>query len=199
MDRHRGVRTVAVVVLLTAAIVAWAAFPMSGASVSAWAAFYAAVVSAVLSVLRLLASGIGTGLAADTSRAGGALKGSLYTSVPERLWRTVRSALVTVPSPQLMIVAVLALEALHPRRPWHTAILGLVLLGYLITLHLAESAARLAVFRPQLPLIVAGICLAGISVAAAALPTGGAGAGSGWLAVLAAAGAIVAAALALPV
>jgi hypothetical protein len=199
-DKHSsGARTVTVVILLTAAIVAWAALPMTGVSVRAWVAFYAAAAFAVLSVLRLLDAGIGTGLATNSSPAGGTLKGSLYTPVPERAWRAARSTLATVPSPQLMIVAVLALEGLHPRRPWHTAIFGLVLLGYLIALHLAESAARLAVFRPQLPLIAAGICLAGISVAAATLPAGGAGAGSGWLAVLAAAAAIVAAALALTV
>jgi hypothetical protein len=192
-------RTLVVVVLLTAGIVAWATLPMTGASVSAWVAFYAAVVCAALSVLRLLETGARTGLASDAGLGGGIPPSSLYTPVPEQMLRTVRSVLVSVPSPQLMIVAVLALEALHPRRPWHTAILGLVLLGYLIALHLAESAARLAVFRPQLPLIAAGICLAGISVAAAALPAGGAGASSGWLAVLAAVAAIVAAALALPV
>lgn len=190
-------RPVTVVILLTAAIVAWAALPMTGASASAWVAFYAAAICAVLSMLKLLAAGVGTGLAANASLARGIVKGSLYTPLPERIWRAVLSTLVTVPSPQLMIVAVLALEGLHPRRPWHTAILGLVLLGYLIALHLAESAARLAVFRPQLPLIAAGVCLAGISVGAAALPAGGAG--SGWLAVLAAAAAIVATALALPI
>ena len=104
-----------------------------------------------------------------------------------------------MPWPQATIIAVLGLEALHPRRPWHTAVLGVALLGYLVALYLAETGSRLAVFGPQLPLIAAGVGLAALSVAAAALPATSSGSGSGWLAVLAAIAAIVAAALALPV
>ena len=33
----------------------------------------------------------------------------------------------------------LALEAFHPARPWHTAVLGVALLAYLLATHLAES------------------------------------------------------------
>ena len=192
-------RALIAVVLLTAGILAWAAVPMTGSGVSAWIAFAFAAGSAVAGTIRLILTGTGAALTADYAPARGRLTGTLYTPLPDRVWRGVLPTLITMPSPQVMIVAVLALEALHPRRPWHTAILGIALLGYLLALHLAESAAKPAVFRPQLPLIVAGICLAGISVGAAALPTGGAGAGSGWLAVLAAAAAVVAVALALPV
>ena len=33
----------------------------------------------------------------------------------------------------------LALEAFHPARPWHTAMLGVALVAYLLATHLAES------------------------------------------------------------
>jgi hypothetical protein len=94
-----------------------------------------------------------------------------------------------------MTIAVLVLEALHPARPWHTVVLGVAVLGFLLALHLAESAAGPAVLRPQLPLIAAGLGLAAVSAGAALLPA----AGSGWLTVVAAAAAVLVAALALPV
>ena len=123
----------------------------------------------------------------------------MYLPAASRVCLRALADLAAVPWPQLLIVAAIGLEALHPRRPWHTAVLGVVLIGYLITLHLAESNSRLAVFRPQLALLVAGIALTALSVGAAALPAGPAGSGSGWLAVLAAIAAVVAAALALPI
>ena len=91
----------------------------------------------------------------------------------------------------------LGLEALHPARPWHTVVLGVVVLAFLLALHLAENADRPAILRPQLPLIAAGIGLAAVSAGAATLPA--AGPDSGWLAVLAGAAAALVAALALPV
>jgi hypothetical protein len=109
------------------------------------------------------------------------------------------SVLEAVPWAQLLIVVAIGTEALHPRRPWHTAVLAVVLIGYLITVHLAESNSRLAVFRPQLPLLVAGVALTALSVGAAALPASTAGSGSGWFAVLAAVAAVIAGALALPI
>ena len=62
------------------------------------------------------------------------------------------------------------LEALHRSRAWHTGLLGAALLAYLFAVHLAESRARLAVLRPQAPLIAAGLGLLALAAGAAALP-----------------------------
>jgi len=104
------------------------------------------------------------------------------------------SGLNILPWAEIMTVAVLALEALHPSRPWHTVALGAIVLAFLLVLHLAESGARLTVLRPLLPLIAAGLALAVLSVVAATLPASG-----GLVAVIAAAAAVAVAVLALPV
>lgn len=69
-----------------------------------------------------------------------------------------------------MTVAALTLEALHPARPWHTAVLAIALTGYLFAVHLAESGADASVLRTQLPLLAAGVGLSALAVGAAALP-----------------------------
>lgn len=191
-------RSLLALTLLTAGTLAWAALPTAGARAGTQPTLIAAICCAVFCLARLAATGH---TASTTAPDATGLHGDkVFVSGPERLWQQAASALVAVPWPQLLIVALLGLEALHPRGPWHTVVLGLLLLGYLIALQLAESGARLAVFgAAQLPLIVAGLALAGLSVAAAALPASPAGSGSGWLAVLAAVAAVVAAALALPV
>jgi hypothetical protein len=72
-----------------------------------------------------------------------------------RLAGLVRS----LPWADLTIVATVVLEALHSSRPWHTAVLGAGLTGYLLAAHLSESGAGASVLRPQLPLLGAGIGL----------------------------------------
>jgi hypothetical protein len=104
----------------------------------------------------------------------------------------------TLPWSEAMIIAVLILEALHHSRPWHTAVLGAALLAYLFGAHLAETAARPGVLRPQLPVIAAGLGLLALAVGAAALPPLHAGPASELLRVLATIAAILAGALALP-
>ena len=182
--------------LLAAGSLAWAALPVAGAGAGTKPTLIVAICCAVFGLARLAAVGSVVDTASD---ARGLPVDRLFPSAPERLRQQVTPMLFAVPWPQLLIVAVLGLEALHPSRPWHTAVLGVVLLGYLVVLQAAESGARLAVFGVQVPLIAAGVALAGLSVAAAALPASASGSGSGWLAVLAAIAAIVAAALALPV
>jgi hypothetical protein len=177
--------------LLSLGVALWAGVPPSRAGRLGDPLFFVALGCAGFGVVRLIAEAAAPNLPARSER--------MYLPVTSRLWLDGLSALVAVPWPQLLIVTAVALEALHPRQPWHTAVLAVVLIGYLITLHLAESNSRLASFGPQLPLIIAGISLTAISVGAAALPSGPGGSGSGWLAVLAAIAAVVAAALALPI
>ncbi|HXS66701.1 MAG TPA: hypothetical protein VN767_27915 [Streptosporangiaceae bacterium] len=177
--------------LLAIAVALWAGLPLIHTGRLGHIAFDLAIGCAVLGVARLIAEAAAPNL---PSRAD-----QLYLPVTSRIWLRGLSTLVAVPWPQALIVLAVGLEALHSRRPWHTAVLGVVLICYLITLHLTESNSRLTVFRPQLPLLVTGAALTALSVGAAALPAGPAGSGSGWLAVLAAIAAVVAAALALPI
>jgi hypothetical protein len=93
---------------------------------------------------------------------------------------------------------VLVLEGLHRSRPWHTGLLGAALLAYLLAVHLAESRARLAVLRPQAPLIAAGLGLLALAAGAAALPAE-TGSAASLMAVLAALAAVVVAGLVVPV
>ncbi len=186
-------RAVVAAALLAAGTLTWAALPMSGASVGARPALIVAVGCAVLSVAQL----------ADHILANRPLSGprgaAAYVPPIARLWQRILRALRITPWPEGMIIAALAVEALHRSRPWHTAVLGVVLFTWLLATHLAESAARPTVFRPHLPLIAAGLGLLALSVGAAALPSSGLGGIAIWLAALAAIAAVIVAALTLPV
>jgi hypothetical protein len=187
MTSTAPVKAATAVSALAAGTVAWAALPLAGARAGARPVLVVAVASAVLTVAELLAN-------PSRPRATGRDIGIYVRSVTggaRRVWASVP----VLPWPEGMTVAVLGLEALHQARPWHTVVLGVVLLGFLLALHLAETADRPAVLRPQLPLLAAGLGLAALSAGAAALPT----AGSGWLAVVAAIAAVLVAVLALPV
>jgi len=173
---------------LAACAVAWAAAPISGARAGARPLLVAAVACAVLSVVRLAAGMLAARPGALRPEPAGCLP--LVTRFAVRIWSGVRA----MPWAQGMTVAVLGLEALHSSRPWHTVVLGAAVLGFLLALHLAETAAGPAVLRPQLPLIVAGLGLAAVSAGAATLPGGG-----GLLTLIAALAAVAVAALAVPV
>ena len=184
-------RPVLAVAVLAAAAVTWAALPAGDAGAGAKPALIAAAVCAAFSVAQLAQARL-------AARPGRPRRddGSYQAAVPGLL-RRVSDAVRAIPWPQGLTVAVLGLEALHPARPWHTVVLGVVVLAFLLALHLAENADGPAILRPQLPLIAAGIGLAAVSAGAATLPA--AGSGSGWLAVIAAAAAALVAALTLPV
>jgi hypothetical protein len=182
MTIARRVRPALVVAAVAAVVIAWAAVPAFGSRAGFKPVLIASVVCALFTVLTLLIPPPGFGRRAAWQGAG----------LLQRSWGSIR----TPPWPQGLVVAVLGLEALHPARPWHTAVLGVVLLGFLLTVHLAATAAGPSVFRPQLRLLAAGFCLAALSAGAAMVPA--LGAGSGLLAVIAAIAAVVVAALALP-
>jgi hypothetical protein len=186
-----AIRRYLAVGLLAIAIALWAGLPLIHTGRLGHISFFLAIGCAVFGVVRLIAEAAAPNLPSQAEQ--------MYLPMSSRVWLRGLSALVTVPWPQLLIILAVGLEALHSGRPWHTAVLGVLLIGYLITLHLTESSSRLAVFRPQVPLLVAGLALTALSIGTAALPTDSAGSGSGWLAVLAAIAAVVAAALALPI
>jgi hypothetical protein len=181
------VRPVLLVAAVATVAVAWATVPADGGRPGLKPVLIAALASAAFTVARLLIGPSGV-----AQREAG--YSSPIANFVSREWNTVRR----LPWPQGLVVAALGLEALHSSRPWHTALLGVVLLGFLLAVHLAEASAGSSVFRPHLPLLMAGVGLAGLSAGAAMLPALGAASGSGLVAVIAAIAAIVAAALALP-
>jgi len=168
------------VTVLAACTVAWAAAPMRGAHSGARPALAVGVACAGLAILRLGATMLASRYGAEFGES--------------RVATLTLATLGALPWAEIMTVALLALEALHPSRPWHTVALGVILLAFLLVLHLAESDAKLSVLRPVLPLIAAGTALGALSVVAAAHSASG-----GLVAVIAAAAAVAVAVLALPV
>jgi hypothetical protein len=171
--------------LLGIASVAWAAAPLRG---TGWASFalIVAVACVVLGALRLALLEVPEE------------EESYFLSLPERAWNSFLALVRLVSWEEVGCVAILWLEVLHAARPWHTAILGLVLAAYLLTVHIAESAmpAR-ALLRRQARILIIGACLLALGTGAATLPATS-GAGSAALHVLAAVAVIAAAVLVLP-
>jgi hypothetical protein len=150
-------RTTAAAGLLAAACVAWSATPLPGPPALGRVILAVAAGCAALSVIRL---------------ALGAAPGDspVYLNPVLHAAREQASLVRKGPWAEGVVVAVLVLEVLHRPRPWHTGLLGVALVAYLFAVHLAESRARLAVLRPQAPLLAAGLGLLALAVAAAMLP-----------------------------
>jgi hypothetical protein len=179
-------RATAAAGLLAGVTIAWAAIPAAGARPGLRITIIVAVASAVASLARLATGDaeIG-GHAFDTLPVRAAAQGVLLTRM--------------LPWSEVLVVAMLVLEALHQARPWHTGVLGVALLAYLLAVHLAESGTRPRALAPQLPVLAAGLGVLVLAVAAAALPRLQAGGPGELLRVLAVAAAVIAAGLALPV
>jgi len=177
-------RSGAAAALLAVACVVWSAVPLSGAGGAGPVVLAVAAACAALGTVRLTLGRSAAEPAGPLDPAG-------------QLGRGLADLVRTVPWAEGMVVAVLVLEALHHSRPWHTGLLGGAMLAYLLAVHLAESRSRLAVLRPQAPLIAAGLGLLVLAVGTAALPAG-TGSAAGLLAVLAALAAVVVGGLALP-
>jgi hypothetical protein len=183
--RYRPARQNAAAGLLAAACVAWSALPMPGASGAGRAAATVAAACAVFGTVRLA-----VGIEQHRDLAA-------YHSLPVRVALWLLAAVRAIPWPEGLVIAAIAAEATHGARPYHTGLLAAALLGYLFAMHLAESGARPAVLRPQLPLIAAGLGLLVIATGASMLPDP-AGPASDWLRVLAIIAALLAGCLALP-
>ena len=113
--------------------------------------------------------------------------------------RRVTVVLHALPWAEAFLIAAVALEAVHPARPWHTAILAVALLACVFAIHLAERDERPGALAPQLPLLAAGIGLCALAAGAAALPGPPATGASLLIRLVAAAAAVLAAALIIPV
>jgi hypothetical protein len=177
-------RARAVACLLAVAGLLWAALPASDGGLGGVVLFVAAWCVA-LSVVRL---GVGW-LPLPENR--------FLASPPMRAWLYLHDLLQLLPWEEAAVVAIIWLEVLHPARPWHTALLGVLLTGYLLVAHLAESGASLRALRPQARVLALGACLLA-AAAFAATPAPVSGAGGSLLRVLAALAAIAAAGLVLP-
>jgi hypothetical protein len=181
-----SVRLITAAGLLAAGIVAWSAIPLAGAEAGARLALLAAIGCAALSVLQLVLGRVESP------------EPAVFTPVLAQAGRQIVAAVAAAPWPEGMIIAALALEALHRPRPWHTAVLGAALIAFLLAAHCAESGAPLRVLRPQLPVLAAGAGLLALAVGAAALPGLGTGPAAVLLRVLAAIAALIVGGLALP-
>jgi hypothetical protein len=179
-------RRMAAVALLAAVMITWAVVPVSGGRPGTRLALIAAVIFAVASVGRLA---IGEE----------PVSSSPFDPFYVRFTNTVAGVLHALPWAECLIVAVLALEALHHARPWHTAVLGFALLAYVFAVHLAQARTSPAALRWQLPVIAAGVGLLALAVGAAALPRLHAGPGSELLRIAAVAAAVLVGGLVLPV
>lgn len=171
--------------LLAVGVIAWSAAPMSGAGAGARLALIVAILAAACSIAQIALTRLRpqeTGL----------------ESLLARQAQRIVEAINAVPWPELFLIAVLALEALHRSRPWHTAVLGVALVGDLLAIHLAETGAGATVLRRQVPVLAAGLGLCALAVGAAAIPSLPAGPVPVIIRVLAVAAAVIACGIVLP-
>ncbi len=143
--------------LLAAAVVWWAAWPLSGGSAGTQVILVIAIAAGAMSIAQLALSATVVGRGTSSPRA-------------DWLAEHLASLIKVLPWAEIVSVAVLVLETLHKSRPWHTAVLAVALTGYLLAVHLAETEANVSILRAQLPLLGAGVGLTALAVGAAALP-----------------------------
>ena len=181
-----GARLRAAATLLGAACVAWSAVPVLGARWP-WFALVIAAASIAFSALRLVLLDVPEPVDA------------YFLSLADKAWRAFLALVRQPPWEEIGCACVLWLEVLHPSRPWHTVILGAILIAYLLTVHIAESGApATGLLRRQAGVVVGGLCLLALAAGATALPAAAPGPGADALQVLAAVAVIVAAILVLP-
>ena len=177
-------RTRAVACLLAVAGLLWATVPVRSGGLAAFILFAAALCVA-MSGLRLLIGWL-------------PLPDDVFLASPAmRSWLRLNDLLRIPPWEDFAVVAIIGLEVVHPARPWHTALLGVLVTGYLLVAHLAESGASPRVLRPQVRTLALGACLLAVA-AFAATPGPVPGTGGSLLRVLAAFATIATAVLILP-
>jgi len=171
---------------LAVGVILWSAFPLSTGRGGTRLALAVAIVAGVMSIAQLAAAAIGS-------------RDSDGYAVVDQAARLLTALVKILPWAELLIVAAGVLEALHASRPWHTALLGVALTGYVMAMHLTETRAGASVLRAQLPLLGAGIALTALSVGAAALPHFMAGTADTTIRIVVLVAAVVAVGLAIPV
>jgi hypothetical protein len=180
-------RTVAVTALLAMLAIIWAAYPLDTGKPGTRITVIVAVAAGVLTVAQLAVVTMVHLHASDFS--------PFYLRFADWLLGYVRG----IPWPEILVVALIVLEALHRAKPWHTGILGVALLACIFAAHLAETGARPSILRAQLPIIAAGIGLLVLAVGVASVHEQTTGPAYTAIRILAIAAAVVAAALVVPV
>ena len=172
-------------VLLGVVSVVWAAVPLVHKGLATFA-LLVAICGVVAGALRLAL--------ADVPLP----ENSFLLPTPLRAWIRFIEILRLLPWEEGAVIAIVWLEVQHPAPPWHTALLGAVLVAYLLAVHLAESGASAGALRPQARVLAIGAGLLALGAAAGMLPAPGPGAASALLRVVAAVALIAAAGLVLP-
>ena len=181
----RGAAVLLAAGLLGAGCVVWAAVPTVHAGYAGFALFLA-IVGVAGGALRLILAAV------PVPEDNYLLTGMLQA------WVRLLQVLRLVPWEEGALIAVLWLEVAHRARPWHTAVLGVALIAYLLATHLAETGASPGTLRPQVRVLAVGAGLLALGAGAGMLPAVGAGAGSALLRLVAAVALIVASGLVLP-
>jgi hypothetical protein len=181
------VRLTVATAALASGMTIWAALPIATGRAGTKLALIVAVITAVTSTAQVGVAAVPRMDAPDFA--------PFHERVAERLLAVLR----VPPWPEGLLLSVLALEALHKARPWHTAFLGLALIAFLFAVHLGETHASPQVLRPQVPLLAAGLGLLALSVGAAALPGLPAGSASTLVRIVAIVAAVLVAAITIPV
>ncbi len=177
------------VALLGAACALWSGLPLGSSGAPGALALAVACGSVACGVVRLVRLG-----------AGPAEPDYALSWWQRLLDEVVASALGTGWETGAVIAAAVA-EALHTSRPWHTGVLAVLALGYLLAVHQAESGQPAKALRDQARTVSVGIGAVGVITGVAMLPAAGAGAGAvaAWLEAAAALAAVVAGGLVLPI
>jgi hypothetical protein len=184
-SRLRAVANRGAAVLLGAVGVGWAAVPLPDKG-AADLALALAICAVIAGALRLALAGVPLP------------ENTFLLPTPLRAWIRFLEILRLVPWEEGAVIAIVWLEVQHSAPPWHTALLGAVLIAYLLAVHLAESGAPAGVLRPQVRVLAIGAGLLAIGAAAGMLPATGPGAASALLRLVAAIALIAAAGLVLP-
>jgi hypothetical protein len=180
-------RAVVATALLAAVAIGWAAYPVDTGRPGTRLTVIVAVAAGVVTVAQVAL--------ATVPQMEAPAYGPFYLRWAEWLLGFIRG----IPWPEVLVIALLVLEALHRPKPWHTGVLGVALLALLFAVHLAETGARPSVLRAQLPIIAAGIGLLALAVGAASVHEATTGTAFTAMRMLAIVAAVVAAALVVPV
>ncbi len=180
-------RTMAATALLAAVAISWASYPLETGKPGTKITLIVAIAAGVVTIAQVAL--------VTVPRVEFPAFGPFYLRYSDWLLGFIRG----IPWPEILVIALLVLEALHRSRPWHTGILGVALLCYLFAVHLAETGARPSVLRAQLPVISAGIGLLAFAVGVASVHEATTGAAFTAIRILAIVAAVIAAGLVVPV
>jgi hypothetical protein len=180
-------RTIAGTALLVTVAIGWTAYPLDTGRPGTRITVIVAIAAGALTIAQLAL--------ASVRRAESPHLGPFYERYADWLLSVIRE----IPWPEILVIALVVLEALHRAKPWHTGILGVALLACLLAVHLGETGARVSVLRAQLPIIAAGIGLAALAVGVASVHEATTGPAFTAMRIVAIVAAVVAAALVIPV